>query len=117
MHTIASSPAPRIQRSTPAPISAISFRLVLVAAWTITLPCLASHADAQMIRQDFPVTDGAVYATVLSGNTLYIGGSFTRVGLSLGSVAPVDPTSGMALPGFPKFDGPVHAIVSDGSGG
>src|SRR5690242_495711 len=46
--------------------------------------CAGGRAEAQTVRQDFYITDGAVSAEVLSGNTLYIGGSFTHVGPATG---------------------------------
>ena len=53
------------------------FRAVLGG---LALTSFGSLALAQSADQSFPVTNGAVNALALSGNTLYIGGDFTRVG-------------------------------------
>src|SRR5207249_5646506 len=58
-----------------------------------------------------------VSAEVLSGNTLYIGGSFTHVGPATGGFVPVDTATALPSSGFPKVAGTVYATVSDGSGG
>lgn len=73
--------------------------------------------DAQVIREDFYVTNGSVHSTALSGNTLYIAGEFTQVGPATGGLVPTDATTGLVLPGFPKVIGVVYDMVSDGSGG
>jgi Calx-beta domain-containing protein/beta-propeller uncharacterized protein DUF5122 len=69
------------------------------------------------ILEDLYVTNGPVEAAAVSGNTLYIGGSFTQVGPATGSAVPIDASSGAAAAGFPKVVGTVQAIVSDGTGG
>ena len=79
--------------------------------------CAGGRAEAQTVRQDFYITDGAVSAEVLSGNTLYIGGSFTHVGPATGGFVPVDTATALPSSGFPKVAGTVYATVSDGSGG
>src|SRR6266581_7754783 len=60
-------------------------RPALMAALTLAWLCAGSlAAEAQVVRNDFDVTNGVVNATVLSGNTLYIGGQFSRVGPATG---------------------------------
>ena len=51
------------------------------------------------------------------GRTIYIGGGFNEVGPRTGSFVAVDASSGVPSPNFPKVNGVVTAIVSDGSGG
>src|SRR5439155_5190806 len=77
-----------------------------VRAWmllsTLTLCfCDGGRADAQTIRQDFYATNGTVSAAVLSGNTLYIAGSFTEVGPATGGFVPIDTASALPVSGFP----------------
>lgn len=82
-----------------------------LAAWA------TGSAHAQVVRDNFPVTNGPVYATVLSGDTLYIAGDFTQVGPATGGGVPIDAASGALVSGFPKVTGGVYAAVSDGAGG
>ena len=84
-----------------------------IATWT------PAHAISisENVRPDFFTTDGAVYAAVRSGNTLYIGGSFSAVGPSSGGFIPVDAATGSVPAVFPKVGGAVYASASDGAGG
>lgn len=61
--------------------------------------------------------NGPVSALALSGNTLYVGGSFTRIGPVTGSFAALDRGTGSPGSAFPKVDGEVFAVASDGAGG
>jgi trimeric autotransporter adhesin len=90
--------------------------VVLVAA----VVCLAgSHsvASAQTVDPNLWVTNGSVGAVVRDGGTIYIGGNFSQVGLAVGGGVPIDATSGVLPPSFPKVAGSVYAIAPDGSGG
>jgi hypothetical protein len=62
-------------------------------------------------------TNGLVRSTVLSGNTLYIGGQFTQVGPASGGWLPIDATTGVLVSGFPKVGGAVQSFAPDGAGG
>lgn len=68
------------------------------------------------------VVNGTVNAAARLGNTLYIGGSFSRIAPSsnaLGSLVAVNPTTGQVIPGrFPLVvGGEILAMIPDGSGG
>ena len=91
----------------------------LLPALAAMVACLLSSmpARAQVVRQGFYATNGSVITAVLSGNTLYIGGWFTRVGPATGGGLPIDGSSGSPISGFPKVAGTVQAVVADGSGG
>ncbi len=95
----------------------ICFSLLLFAVGGLVLVGYCGEAEAQNIRRDFYVTDGPVDAELLSGNTLYLGGSFTRVAPATGGGIPLDPISGLSVKGFPKVLGIVYAVVADGAGG
>ncbi|MEP7027307.1 MAG: FlgD immunoglobulin-like domain containing protein [Candidatus Eisenbacteria bacterium] len=83
----------------------------------VALAFLAVPASAQSIRDDLWVTNGFVYTNTILGNTMYIGGLFTRIGPATGNFMPVDGTTGLkTLPAL-NVDGAVNAIVADGSGG
>src|SRR5208283_1137764 len=85
----------------------------------------ASDLNAQTLQSNLYGTDGQVLATVLSGDTLYIGGSFNYVGPNTGAGGALDVTTGMpdlAFPqvvnGYPQSTyAQILAVASDGSGG
>ena len=91
---------------------AVSCALALALSWRGVGP-----AAAQVIREDLDVTNGTVNAAAISGNTLYLGGSFTRVGPTTGGGVPLDSASGQALAGFAHVVGQVNAVAPDGAGG
>ena len=70
-----------------------------IAVQTILIAAMASAgsfgaAHAQVVRQNLYVADGNVLAAVPSGNTLYLAGSFTRLGSATGGGAVIDAVSG-----------------------
>jgi hypothetical protein len=77
----------------------------------------ASAASAQVLRDDLWVTNGGVYASTVVGNTLYLGGNFSRVGPATGGLMPVHSTTGSPLQAPLLVDGTIKAIVSDAAGG
>ena len=105
--------------------SVIAFQLLLV------LPLGASFAAGAASLADKPdrtyVTDGPVNAVVRAGDTIYIGGQFSRVGPRTGPGVEValDGTENVGLPEVsgagPTLAGGaatgLRAVVSDGSGG
>jgi len=62
-------------------------------------------------------TDGTVTAVVRSGNTIFVGGAFSRVGPCTGSGVPLNIHSGAAPPTYAKVIGTVRAVAPDGAGG
>lgn len=87
---------------------------VLTAWFAAALPA-AVHAQATP-QGDFWIANGPVYATALSGATLYVGGDFTYVGPDTGAGTVVDTVTAQASP-FPAINGQVYAAVPDGGGG
>lgn len=63
------------------------------------------------------VPDGPVKAVLQVGDTLYVGGYFTRFAPPSGSVLAVDAARGRRHAFPPVTGGPAEAIVSDGEGG
>ena len=88
-----------------------------LGAWTLACWLAAVPARAQTIDQNVYVTNGTVYATAISGNAVYIGGAFSRVGPASGCGAPVNTSTGVLPGGFPKVNGYVNAVAGDGAGG
>jgi hypothetical protein len=65
-------------------------------------------------------TNGTVEALARLGNTIYLGGVFSNIGLSAGGAAALSNGDGTANPTFPAISGNhphVNAVVPDGSGG
>src|SRR3954451_14073119 len=63
-------------------------------------------------------TDGDVNAVATLGNTIYLGGLFSNVGLATGPGAALASSDGTADPTMPGISGgQVVAVVADGSGG
>lgn len=58
-----------------------------------------------------------VLAVARSGNTLFIGGSFRKVGPATGAGVPVDQVQGLARGHYPRVAGGVEVVIADGSGG
>jgi hypothetical protein len=78
----------------------------------------APRADAQVVDSTLWSVDGTVYAMARDGNTLYVGGSFSRAASGeMGNLIPVDATTGDAPADFPKTDGSVSVVAPDGDGG
>lgn len=67
---------------------------------------------------------GTVVVQCLVGDTLYVAGDFTGIGYrdgygnsALGNFAAVEAAAGAVLEGWPRIDGTVFALASDGAGG
>jgi hypothetical protein len=83
---------------------------------TLSAMLSTDPARAQSIRADLAYPNRQVSAAVVSGSTLYIGGSFDHVGFTTGNAVPIDAATGQVQP-FPIVDGEVRAVAPDGAGG
>jgi len=92
-------------------------RLVFLRALSISVAANVSIVVAQTVDEALWVPNGPVYAVARSGNTVYIGGSFTFVGPPTGGGAAIDVNTGNANLAFPRVNGAVFAVAPDGSGG
>lgn len=68
-------------------------------------------------RKHFPATDGRVHTVVESEGRVFLGGTFTRLGYPVGQYAMLSFSDGPAHFDLPELDGPVHAILEDGTKG
>uniref|UniRef100_A0A832HZT5 FlgD/Vpr Ig-like domain-containing protein n=1 Tax=Eiseniibacteriota bacterium TaxID=2212470 RepID=A0A832HZT5_UNCEI len=107
---------PENRRSAPR-ASTHARRAAAVALALAAAAAGGSPAVAQTVRDDLFMANGTVQALALSGDTLYVGGSFTAVGPATGSGVPLDAATGLAVPGFPRIVGQVSAVAPDGAGG
>jgi hypothetical protein len=78
---------------------------------------VSSRLLAQTVDASLWGADGNVLATARSGNTLYIGGSFSTVGPNSGGGVPVNQRDGEPLRPYPRIAGTVYAALPDGAGG
>jgi hypothetical protein len=85
-------------------------------AWT-TPSAQAAPNSMPPLRQELWVPDGPVYNAVISGNTLYIGGGFTRLGPPTGGWVGLQADTGDRRTELPRVAGSVSVMTSDGSGG
>jgi PQQ-like domain len=72
-------------------------------------------STGQLLSWD-PGASGAVFALASAGNTIYVGGSFSKLGTSTRSrIGAVDATTGAVVSGFkPKLDAAVNSIAVGG---
>lgn len=77
----------------------------------------ALNATTGAVTQWNPnVTEGAVLALLVSGNTVYLGGDFNSVGvLPRNYIASLDASSDMVTPWNPNADGPVTSLAVSGN--
>ena len=73
---------------------------------------------SQTLQKNFYSTDGFVNAIAASGDTVFIGGTFSYVGPSTGNAANIDASTGTVNTNFPAVaGGDVYAVAPDNSGG
>lgn len=105
----------------------VAFTLCFAGVLLTLLPSNARVSVADFSRPDNTfVTNGNVQAVVRSGDTIYIGGHFNRVGPRTGPGVELA-LDGSQIPGLPEVTGAggavtggggaVQAVASDGSGG
>jgi hypothetical protein len=85
-----------------------------------------AHAQAP---SPAPYVNGSVFSTLVDGDTLYVGGTFTAAGTSAGPLSLLSPADGSVVRTFRGFSGagtPImynkpplnaNAVVADGAGG
>jgi hypothetical protein len=117
MEQVVQVPALRVRRGEVD----IRGKRALVLAITVAAALLAGASPALATFSDLPdstwMTNGPVRAVIREGNTIYIGGEFTRVsacpqpscdGYEVDNLAAIDASTGRGIPGF-------HPSVLNGS--
>jgi len=106
-------------KSVCSPVTRVAFAIAVVAIGLLRPN--DSHAQSSTPREATWVTDGPVYAIACTNGTVYVGGSFTRVGPRSGggvtrySIAALDAATGAATAWNPSTNGTVSAIAVSGS--
>ena len=77
----------------------------------------AGSADAQPVKKYTITTNGSVNTVTRDGNTVFMGGSFTTAGFNSGKAALITPTNDVPSADFPKTNGTVNSVISDGASG
>jgi len=97
-----------------------------LAAVLLASALAAGAARAQTIDPVFPVTNGAVGAMALAGDTLYVGGAFSWIGPANGTSVALDAATGELIPSWPRiemrlaeglFPSYANTALPDGQGG
>jgi hypothetical protein len=119
--THAPSPSPRRDASPRSP-GVVGARVVSRIAALLCLVSLAGPATpaGAVVSPSFDPsieTDGDVNAVVSSGGRLFLGGTFSRVGLATGGGADLASSDGSANHGSAKPSSNVNTVVPDGAGG
>jgi len=98
---------------------------VLAGSFVVVASCIAATpawAPLNYAPARAWVTNGPVYDVARLGDTVYLGGDFTRVGPPTGPGAAINRTTGQPDLAFPEVGGgvggsEVTAVISDGRGG
>ena len=96
-------------------LTAIRFLLATGGIILLTRSVWAQLASTPDPR--FWQPDGPVNALFEKNRIVYLGGAFTYLGPFTGGVGAIDLTTGQGNRAFPKTDGAVFAVASDGNGG
>lgn len=102
---------------------AAAARILSRARWTLAALgvgvslLLAAPAWPVSVQENLWVTNGTVDAIEVAGNTVYLGGSFTRVGPAVGACATIDAGTAQVQQPYTGIAGYVRAVTPDGNGG
>jgi hypothetical protein len=89
-----------------------------VTVWLrVVAPVMEIIEPPNISRDDFWASDKAVRAIVETNGIIYLGGDFNYIGPNIGHGALISANTAMAHRGFPRVNGEIRAIASDGAGG
>ncbi len=94
--------------------------LLLLSLFFNFLPSVAkSNFKSPVLNPSDLAFNGPIRSIVKDEKTgiVYVGGSFTRVGKDSGFGVPIEISTGKSQATFPKVNGEIKAVLSDGSGG
>lgn len=86
----------------------------------VGIACLAHRAQTQpspTLDPKYWLTDGPVTSVLITNGAIYVGGEFSYLGPRTGPAGVFDRTTGEWLASPPPINGPVRAVIPDGSGG
>lgn len=91
----------------------------ILLQFLLLLIFISGQVTAQTIDRSVFTTNGSVNASVQSGNTLYVGGSFTQMGYGVKKFARYSPGNTKPDFTFPQLDNSstLYAVEPDGNGG
>ena len=108
-----------VRRREPWPVACLALA-VLTAA--VLLPAPRAEATIRVAERPTWGTDGTVFATLLTGGRVYLGGAFTALvspdgltRLPRNHLAALDAATGEPIDWAPNPDGTVHALATDGT--
>ncbi|QHT66434.1 hypothetical protein GXP67_07065 [Rhodocytophaga rosea] len=91
--------------------------LAIVLSFSLTIRAQVLDSTMAVVSSGSINSSASVYTMATLNNTIYLGGSFDYVGPRTGSGVPVDIATGLAKAQFPKVNGTIYTIISDGKGG
>jgi hypothetical protein len=85
--------------------------------WLLLFLVSIGNSYAQALKPKIIDTNGTVHTIVQSGDTVFIGGSFSTVGFNTGAAAKLTTSSDVPDHDFPRLNWHVYAAIPDGAGG
>lgn len=93
----------------------ISFFLVATSMFVFPKAVFANASET--IDENMPALNGIVYTLVHDDTYIYLGGSFSSIGVRTQGAAELSAVTGLATKKLPVFGGTVYSSASDGNGG
>jgi trimeric autotransporter adhesin len=88
-----------------------------IPAFVIAFATVVQATPSDTCNQKTWFTNGPVEAIAVANDKVYISGTFTQVCQYSGAWVPLDSSTGMPPPAYPKINGTINATCPDGNGG